>query len=353
MLISVIGIIVVLGILIFVHESGHFIAAKIMGVRVEKFSMGFGPKLLAKRAGKTEYRLSLIPLGGYVKLAGEQMDEQKAAEPWEFFGKKPWRRAIILAAGPFMNFLLAWVIFSSVLYLGSPVYKAVIGEVKAGEPAQTAGLIPGDKVLFIDDKRIENWPGLAATIYQSPGEKLSFNIERDGRIINLDITPRIEDEIDPLKGKVSKGLIGILPDAEEIYYHREPLPAALIKGTGQTLTLTKMIYIGLWRMVSGKISVRHLGGPILIAQLTAQQIKIGLLPLLTFLALISVNLAVINLLPIPILDGGHLMFLAAEKIKGRPLSVKAQELAQMVGLYILVAIMLFATYNDIMRAFVR
>ncbi|MEA3369161.1 MAG: RIP metalloprotease RseP [Candidatus Ratteibacteria bacterium] len=349
MLTVILVIIFVLAVLIMVHELGHFMAAKIMGVKIEKVSLGFGRKLLSKTVGDTEYRISLVPLGGYVKMAGERLDEEKPAQKWEFFGQAVWRRAVILLAGPFMNFVLAWVIFSSILYLGAPVVKAVIGEVKPGEPAAAAGLNAGDKVLSVDNEPVGNWGEMASVIFHNPGRRLNLKVERGGEIIKLAVTPRVSEELNPLNEKVTKGFIGVSPDPSQLYYFKETLPQALLKGTRQTITITRMIYAGIWKMATGQISPRHLGGPILIAQLTAQQVKFGFGPLMTFLALISVNLAVINLLPIPILDGGHLLFLVAEKIKRRPVSLKTQEIAQSIGLFVLIGIMLLATYNDIQR----
>ncbi len=349
MLTVILAIIFILAVLIVVHELGHFIAAKIMGVKIEKVSLGFGRKLLAKTIGDTEYRISLVPLGGYVKMAGERLDEESPAEKWEFFGQPVWRRAVILAAGPFMNFILAWVIFSSIFYLGMPVVKAVIGEVKAGEPAAAAGLNAGDEILSIDNEPVKNWEEMASVIFHNPGRSLNLKIERSGEIIKLAVTPRVAEELNPLNEKVKKGFIGISPDAGQFYYYKETFPNALLKGTQQTITLTRMIYVGIWKMASGQISARHIGGPILIAQLAARQIKFGFIPLMTFLALISINLAVVNLLPIPILDGGHLLFLVAEKIKRRPISLKTQEIAQSIGFFVLIAIMLLATYNDVQR----
>ena len=349
MLTVILVIVFVLAVLIMVHESGHFIAAKIMGVKIEKVSLGFGRKLLSKTVGDTEYRISLVPLGGYVKMAGERLDEETPAKKWEFFGQAVWRRAVILAAGPFMNFVLAWVIFSSIFYLGTPVVKAVIGEVKLGEPAAEAGLNAGDKILSIDNEPVKNWGEMASVISHNPGRLLNLKVERGGEIIKLAVTPRVTEELNPLNEKVTKGFIGISPSPGQLYYFRETFPKALLKGTRQTITVTRMIYAGIWKMATGQISPRYLGGPILIAQITAQQVKFGFVPLITFLALISINLAVINLLPIPILDGGHLLFLAAEKIKRRPVSLKTQEIAQSIGLFVLIGIMLLATYNDIQR----
>ena len=349
MLTVILVIIFVLVVLIMVHELGHFIAAKIMGVKIEKVSLGFGRKLFSKTVGDTEYRISLVPLGGYVKMAGERVSEKSPVEKWEFSGQAVWRRAVILAAGPFMNFVLAWVIFSSVFYLGIPVVKAVIGEVKLGEPAAAAGLNAGDEILSINNKPVENWEKMASVIFRNPGRLLKLKVERNGEIIKLAVTPRVVGEFNPLNEKVEKGFIGISPDPGQLYYFKETFPKALLKGTQQTIAFTRMIYVGIWKMATGQISARHIGGPILIAQLAARQIKFGFIPLMTFLALISINLAVVNLLPIPILDGGHLLFLAVEKIKRRPVSLKAQEIAQSIGFFILITIMLLATYNDIQR----
>lgn len=348
-MITILTTILVIGILIIVHELGHFLSAKVMGVKVETFSLGLGPKILSKTIGETDYRFSLVPLGGYVKLAGEHFVEERPPERWEFFGKPPWRRAIILLTGPLMNFFLAWVIFCSVLYFGMPVYKAFIGEVKPGEPAAKAGLMPGDKVFSIDGQTIKDWEELANIVYKSPGKPLSFIIERKGETLRFEITPRREEGLTLLKEKIERGLIGIYPLEGQIYYRRESFLKAILKSSQQTLAFTRMLYLSLWKMAIGEISWREVGGIVRITEETGRQVKQGFLPLMLFLAIVSINLAVINLLPIPILDGGHLIFLLIEKIKGQPLSLKVQGIAQSIGLSIIIAILLLAAYNDIIH----
>ncbi len=351
MVIHILEVVVAIGILTVLHELGHFVPAKIFGVKVEVFSVGFGPKLISRVWGETEYRISLIPFGAYVKMAGENQTEGKILEKGDFFAQKIWRRAIMLISGVVVNVLLCCLIFIFIFYAGRPVLKAVIGEVKEGEPAALAGLSVGDRIINVNGVNIEDWDTVYEITSKSPNKPLVFQVEKDNQIKTVEITPRLEIETTPFNDKVERGLIGVLPDADQIYYKKEPFLKAILKGTQQTFYLAKLMYIGLWKIATLKISVKQLGGPLLAAQLAVQQVQLGFLPLLMFLAVISLNLAVINLLPIPVLDGGHLLFLLIEKIKGRPLSVKAQEIGNTLGLVILVTIMLLATYNDILRFF--
>jgi len=351
MILNIAGVIFAIGIVVIAHELGHFFAGKILGVKVEIFSIGFGPRVLFKMFGETEYRISLVPFGAYVKLAGENITQERPPEKWDFFGQKIWRRAVIIASGVFMNFILGWFIFSLIFFLGRPALKAVIGEVKEGEPAALVGLAAGDKILAIDNHQIEDWDQVSEIISKNPGKSLTFEIERDQKVKTLKITPRAEEELTLFNDKIEKGLIGVFPDPDQIYSRKEPLPQAIIEGTRQTLYLTKLLYVGIWKMLTLKISPKQLGGPVLIAQLAVQHIKLGFMPLMMFIGVISLNLAVVNLLPIPVFDGGHLLFLLIEKIKRRPLPLKTQEIAQTIGILIIVSLMLMVTYNDILRFF--
>ena len=260
---TVLIVALVIGTLIVVHELGHFLAAKKAGVKVEKFSIGFGPKVLSKKIKQTEYILSLIPLGGYVKLAGEQIDEKREPLDFEFYGQKPWKKAFILLAGAFMNLLLGWVIFCSLQAAGMPYFRPIVGEVKEGEPAFRAGLKTGDMIVEIDGKKIVTWEERAGLVFLSPGKKMDFTVQRDSSFLSMEITPRVEEEADELRVTVRRGLIGILPLEDETFILRRGPLGALREGTLQTVNLVKMIYSGIWQMATGAVSPRQLGGPFL------------------------------------------------------------------------------------------
>lgn len=353
-MITLLAVVFVFSILIIIHELGHFIVAKRNGVRVEVFSIGFGPKLCGVKWGDTEYKISAIPLGGYVKMAGivdESMDMAGVkGEPWEFLSKTIWQRFKIISAGPFMNFVLAWVIFIGVFLVGVPVLSTKIGEIKPGYPAAQIDLRTNDQILEINGMKTRKWEDLVQVIYKNPDREISLKVKRDAEVFDVKVTPKAEKTTDLFGREHVVGLIGIMPTSEIQTEKLNPIKAGW-RGTMHTLEFTALTYKGLWLLVTGQVSVKNLGGPLMIAQLAGKEAKQGFLSLFYFIALISINLAVLNFLPIPILDGGHCLFLLLEKIKGSPVSVKSQDLMQKVGLVLLLALILFATYNDILRFF--
>jgi regulator of sigma E protease len=439
---TILAAIVVLGILIFVHELGHFLVAKRSGVGVLKFSLGFGPKLLGVKRGETEYLLSAFPLGGYVKMIGEDPADAsvEAADPARSFSQKSVAtRARIILAGPVANLLLPVAIFWGVFAtVGQPYFLPIVGAPDPGSPAAQAGLLPGDRVQALNGERIERWtdveaavqasagtplnftlvrdgrafdarltpravvtpdifgqetqawdvglhpllstrigqvlPGhvaeqaglrsgdlivalngtpiveweqLAKTIHESPGKPVRLTVERDGRRFDVLVTPRLTKQ-QTASGEEEIGLIGIGPAAESHYQRLNPV-TALVAGAKKTAELSVLIVQGFVKLIEAKISPKTIGGPILIGQLAGEVVQRGPVEFLSFTALLSINLAILNLLPIPVLDGGHLLFSLIEWLRGKPVSLRKREIAQQVGMVLLVGLMIFAFYNDITR----
>jgi regulator of sigma E protease len=424
--------------LIFVHELGHFLAARKVGVVVEKFSLGFGPKIFSVTRGGTEYLLSAIPLGGYVKMKGEDFEDDSLDQEGSFAGAPVLHRLAIAFAGPLFNILFAIVIYWGVYLAGVQTLGLVTGTVKPESPAQVAGLQVGDKIVGIDGQKVEFWDQLQNIVHASPGKSLNFEVERDSTLLNLPITPVTEEITDLFGDKEKVGLIGITPLVRDITYVKEgsaadhaglkagdqllkvddtpifgwsDLKPAAVDKPGQELNFTvlregqevmvrltpeskviddpqgnkveigvigigmsgemaeerygplgaigrslqetgRLIYligVSIKKMVVGSIPSDTIGGPILIFQIYGEQAEQGFNELVRLTALLSINLGLLNLLPIPILDGGHILFFLIEMVKGKPLSEKSRERAQQVGLFMLLSLMVFAFYNDIMR----
>ena len=354
MLINLIYFIIVLSILIFVHEFGHFLVARITGVKVLTFSLGFGKKLLTFRKGETEYVVSALPLGGYVKMLGESTDDVVAEEEASrsYSNKPPIVRTMIAFAGPFFNILFAAVVFFVIFVTGYPALSTTteVGQVMPGDPAYAAGIKPGDVIARIDGKEVRDWTDLQKTITGSPESRpMHFEIKRDGRTIDVWITPRLRDEKNIFQETVGKTrLIGVAPATE---IRKEAPAAAASKAVADTVRLTELTVIGIVKLIKGSISAKNVGGPIFIFQQMGEHAKAGKSSFLSFLALISINLGVINLLPVPILDGGHIAFSIIEIVVRRKIPTKALEVAQKIGLSILVLIMALAFFNDFMRIF--
>jgi len=341
---------VLLGVLIFVHEVGHFLVAKRLGIRVLKFSLGFGPTLFGRKWGETEYVLSAVPLGGYVKLFGEDPDEElPPAEQRESFSARPVsHRLATVAAGPFMNFVLAVVVFTALSLFGTPVLQAVVGEVSADMPAAAAGIRKGDKIVSVDGKQVSSWEEMAAAIASFEGTELDLRIEREGGVVLVGVVPTRRTSPNLLGETVERPMIGISP-AGEVEIERHPLWRAPWVGLRETARWTWMTVEVLGKMVAGRVSPRNLGGPIAIAQMAGESAQAGVLSFLFLVAVLSVNLAVLNLLPIPILDGGHVLFFGIEALRGRPVSIRHREVAQQVGLLVLLMLMAYVIYNDVAR----
>jgi len=356
---TILSAIVMLGILIFVHELGHFIFAKIMGVGVLKFSLGFGPKIVGRKIGETEYMVSAVPLGGYVKMIGEEIgDEISEQDKDRAFQVQPiWKRALIVFAGPFFNVLLAYLVYTSVLAAQVPInipnvssFMPVVGQVVEGTPAADAGISPGDRIVKIGNVSIDTWFNLVDEFRKNPGKELSVTIKRDGEIIEKTITPK-SVEVEEDGKKVTIGQIGILKAKGELFdsIESQSFGEAVYKGGVATYKMAFFIYDSIGLIFSGQVSLKNVGGPVTIVKESGKAAALGILPYFLFMALFSVNLGILNLLPIPVLDGGHLLLFALEGIKGGPLNEKAVNVVNRIGLAFLLALMVLAFYNDIVR----
>ena len=439
---NIIIALIILGILIFIHELGHFFVAKIGGVYVERFSLGFGPRLVGRKIGETDYCLSAFPLGGYVKMYGEHSDDEPdpAKAGRAFSDKKPLLRAAIILAGPVANMLLAVVVFWGFFMSGYPDYSAVLGEIKPdspaaraglvegdkitaadgkvvrswsdfqaiitdnpgktinitlsdgrvvpvevasgtvndifgdnqtvgeigaalhvpaaigaiqeGSPAKEAGLMPNDKIISINSSPISSWNAAAEYIRKRPGEQLHFEIDRAGETLFFEITPKMSEITDENGTKISVGLIGINPKGGDVLV-RYGFFESMIKGAEKSYEFTAFVLKGFLKLVQRAVPADSLGGPIMIVQMAADSAQSGWTALLTFMAVISLNLAVFNLLPIPVLDGGHLLIIIIEAVLGRRPSEQVLGKFQTVGFALLMFLMVFAFYNDLSRIFIK
>ena len=346
---SILAFVVVLGVLVFIHELGHYLAARWRGVHVETFSIGFGRALArwTDRLG-TEWRVAWIPLGGYVKLHGQEQPQDVPPEvraKWirgRTFHEKPvGSRAIVVAAGPIANFLLAAVLFAGLFaVMGRPIAVPVVGEVVADGPAARAGVLKGDRVISIDGAPVATFEDIQRIVSAAPDRNLAVSLTRDGQTLERPVLTGSNDS-----GGRRVGLLGIRGGAIE-YEKMNPL-AAVGAGVTQTWNVTVQTLTGLKEMITGTRGAEDLGGPLRIAQLSGQVAQLGLASLVSFIAVLSVNLALINLFPIPILDGGHLLFYLFEAIRGRPVPPRAQEYGYRAGFALLAALFIFATWNDL------
>ncbi len=445
---TVLIFIIVLGVLIFFHELGHFLVARLFGVGVEKFSLGFGPRILGKTVGRTDYLISAIPLGGYVKMVGDEPDAPIEPDdlPLSFTHKPVAKRSLIVAAGPFFNALLAVIIFTSVIYFNglpsirpiirtvepdSPAHeaginpndlvvgidrktieswrdiddilsdsdgkslmltldrqgeefsaqvtpqiitaknlfgddityydigisssaelRAIVDGVQEGMPAHNAGLQKGDQIVAIDGKPIERWQSMQKIVSQSKGQSLNFQVLRGQEHFETKISPTLVQEKNLLGVKQSAYRIGIsaasvpIPEADRVTIKLNPV-AAMNQGFDVTWEMVKITVYSFSKMVQGKVPMESIGGPIRIAQMARKEADHGVVRLLNFIAIISINLAILNLLPIPVLDGGHLLFFGIEAVMRRPVSTRTRETAQQIGIFMLLLLMVFVFYNDI------
>lgn len=349
---SVIAAIIVLGALIFVHELGHFLFAKLFGVGVEKFSLGFGTKLIGFKKGETEYLISAFPLGGYVKMVGEGGDVEPTEEenPRSFAEKPPLQRIAIVAAGPVFNLVFAWFLFIVVYMIGVPAVTSKIGEVPKDKPAARAGIMAGDTVVSVSGKQVSRWDEVAREIAESGGKTLEITVRRAGQLLSVTVTPETRTAKNLFGESVSSPAIGIVSAGDQVVDRFGP-GEAVVKGTVQTWNMIRLTVLSLVKLVERAIPLDTVGGPIMIAKMAGQQASEGGVSFIAFMALLSINLGILNLLPVPILDGGHLFFFAWELVFRKPVSQKAREMAQQVGLFLLLSLMLLAFYNDIMRYF--
>jgi len=367
--------VIVLGILIFVHELGHFLVAKLFNVKVEKFSLGFGPKLLGKKYGETEYLLSAFPLGGYVKMFGEGgviegeepqpetttgADAASAAVPAEmteaemarsFAHKPPLVRIAIVLAGPTFNLLFALIAFIVLCMMGVPTITAKVGEVLKDKPAAKAGIIKNDVITSIDGKPVKSWDEIAKMISDSKGRPVDLTVKRADQTVNFNIQPEPRISKNLFGEKVNGFAIGVASAGEIVTEYYGPFQA-VIKGSVQTWKVIELTFMSLVKLAQRVVPLDTVGGPIMIVKMAGEQASAGGSSFLAFMALLSINLGVLNLLPVPVLDGGHLFFYFWEFIFRRPVNQRVREYAQQIGLALLLMLMVLAFYNDIVRYFV-
>lgn len=354
---TVVSFIIVLGLLIFVHELGHFLFAKLFKVKVLKFSLGFGPKVFGRTYGDTEYLISAFPLGGYVKMCGENPDEQNVSvedKKGSFAHKSVWQRFFIVLAGPIFNLLFALVLFCGLfIAIGVPNSKetTTIGQVSEKSPAAEAGLLAKDTIEQINGHPVTQWLDVLNSVKGSGGQPLTMQIKRGSEQISVVVTPAIDAVKNVFGEEVEKRyMIGVVKD-EILVYERVGVIKAIEAGFAQTWMYISLTVMGFVKLIQRVVPMSELGGPILIAQLAGQQMAAGWVHLVFFMGLLSVNLGILNLLPVPVLDGGHLMFLGVEAVRRKPLSERVQIIAQQIGMALLGSLMLFVFYNDLVRIF--
>jgi regulator of sigma E protease len=347
-----------IGPLIFIHELGHYFAGRLFGVKADTFSIGFGHEITGwtdKRG--TRWKIGWLPLGGYVKFKGDMNPASTPSDEWlslpaaeraqTFQAKKLWQRFLIVAAGPFTNFLFAIVAFMIIFATyGYPSTPAAIGAIEPNSPAAAAGFRPGDLIVAADGSRIDTFNELQTYVALRPEQALSFTVQRGGGEIEIQATTRAIEEHDRFHNTARIGRLGIAPSGALTF---SPLPLQSLPGAAISATVSsvKTMVTALGQVLSGRRSVKELGGPLKIAQFSGQQASLGWLPFLLLVTAISINLGFINLLPIPLLDGGHLLFYVVEGVRRKPLRPEAQEWAFRTGLAVLLALMIFVTFNDL------
>jgi regulator of sigma E protease len=350
---------VVLTILVFVHELGHYLVARRNGVKVEVFSIGFGPELFGwwDRAG-TRWKFSAIPLGGYVKMFGDAdatsglplagVSQLSPAErEMSFHNKRLGQRAAIVAAGPAANFLFA-ILVLALLFMtyGQPFTPPQVGEVVPGSAAEMGGVQPGDTIVSIGGRTVERFENVQQIVRLNPNVPMTLVVRRDDALVTLNVTPTQVEQNDRL-GRHQIGQLGVRGSGTE-YVSHDPF-SAVFRAVGETWNLTVMTLQAVGQMIVGTRGSEELGGPLRIAQLSGEVAQGGIVPLLWFMAVLSINLGLINLFPVPVLDGGHLLFYAAEAIRGKPLGPRAQEYGFRIGLALVLTLMVFATWNDLVH----
>jgi len=343
--------VLVLGVLIFVHELGHFAVAKWVGIRVERFSLGFPPKLISFTKGETEYCISIVPLGGYVKMAGENPDEaENTGAPYEFMSKTPLQRAAVIIAGPLMNVVTALVIYTGLIAVqGNPTIdqeRFTIGNFSEESPAKAAGLLEGDVITRVDDTPIVTLVDLRTSIAGRAGETAIVEYERNGAGGNVSLVLGL-DSIDVGGGQIEEhAIVGVF---QKINWEPAGFFGSIKLGVSETVFMTGKVIEFLYMFISGQASMKSVGGPLYIAQVSGEAARLGIESLLRLIAVLSVNLAIVNVLPIPVLDGGHLVFLGVEVLRRKPLTLKQRAVMQQIGLAFLLTLIILVTYNDISR----
>jgi regulator of sigma E protease len=347
-MLDVLIFIAVLSVLIIVHEWGHFITARRLGVRVEKFSVGFGPKLFSRVHDGTEFLVSAVPLGGYVKMAGDERNST-TGDPGEFYSQSPGRRALIVFMGPMVNFIFAYLCFYFIFVTGYPLLSSKIGKLIDGLPAQSAGLLVGDHITEINNKPIDSWDTLQATISKSGGVPLEIHFIRNDVEQTLTVMPKAEVGKNIFGEAENIWLVGVQP-VEETQLVRYGLGQSFFKAGAEMTSVVTLTFKALYRVFTGTVAARDaLAGPIRIFNVIKNAATMGIASLVLVMAVISTSLAIFNVFPIPVLDGGHLLFFLIEKIRGRPLPASVEENFTRFGLTILLVLMGFVCYNDVIE----
>jgi len=357
----IIPFLVVLTVLVFVHELGHYLVARRNGVRIEVFSIGFGPEIFGwyDRAG-TRWKLSAVPLGGYVKMYGDadasslpsgSLDAMSREDrEFSFHHKRLGQRVAVVAAGPVANFIFAIVLLAGLFStVGQPFTPADVGQVQPGSAAEQGGIKPGDTIAAIDGHQIDRFEDVQQAVALNNGTPMAIVVRRDGRDVSLDVTPQMTERTDRFGNVHRIGLLGIGRSGVEYVRHNPAV--SVVRAAEETWNLSAGTLKAIWQMIVGARTTDELGGPLRIAQMSGEVAQGGVVAIVWFMAVLSVNLGLINLFPIPVLDGGHLLFYVAEAIRGRPLGQRAQEYGFRIGLALVLTLMVFATWNDLMHLY--
>lgn len=338
-MLTILAAVLVFGILVTVHEFGHFITAKLTGMRVDEFAIGFGPKIYQQKDGDTLYSLRAIPLGGYNKIAGMDPDEPITQD--SFNSKSIPKRMLVILAGALMNFILPIILFTGIFLvqgMDKMVNEPVLGNVMAGMAADRAGLKAGDKILTINGQSMQNWRDIVVSLRANGEKEVTLQAERQGIVKTYTLQPEYDQE-------AKRPLVGIMPKFEKV---NMSMAESIKEGFSYTKYIIVAMMDGLAKIITGKAPA-EVAGPIGVAQMAGQVAEQGLLPLMNFVAFLSINLGVINLLPLPALDGGHFVLLVLEGLRGKPLGSKAMNNIQMVGVALILALTIFSTFKDITR----
>jgi len=347
-MISLLIFIAIICFLIILHEWGHFIVARLNGVKVEKFSIGFGPVIFKKKIKETEFLISLLPLGGYVKLAGDDPQEFKGKDE-EFLSKPCGIRARIVLGGPLLNYLFAFIFISLVFMVGAPTIEPIVGKVMDDFPAKQAGLKEGDRILEVNSHPIDSWKELQQEVLKSKGKRLLLKIKRDSQVLNISITPKqtLHQTIFGIKQR--RFLIGITP-LGKVSFKKYPFWVALVKGFKTLIFFTVLIFKSLFYMVIGALSFKEaVTGPLGMYYITKEAVRVGISAVLHLVGIVNLSLAIFNLLPFPVLHGGHLLFLLLEKIRKKRISPQVEEWINKFALSVLILLIIFVFLNDISR----
>lgn len=343
MLISTIAIVFVFGLLVLVHEFGHFITAKKTGMRVDEFAIGFGPKIWSRQKGETVYSVRSIPLGGFNRIAGMEKDMDEDAGDRAYWARPVWARMIVILAGSVMNFILPFLIFAGIFFFNgiqTPINEPVLGQVMEGQAASQAGLKMGDKIISINGEPVDSWTNFVEKVQGEDGKVLSVEFIRDNETMTTSVVPKYDEQ-------AKRALIGVTAPVQT---QSVGFIDSIVLAFATVINIIYQMYSALVGMITGSVAA-ELSGPVGVAQMTSQAAHLGIVPLLQFAALLSLNLGIINLLPIPALDGGHFVVLLVEALRGKPIEAKYVRVVQMAGIILLLSLMFFTTAQDLGRLF--